>query len=273
MQLSNTSLTIASLVLAACGTRDLRIPSSPEAPQPEFARVTQAQWNALAQRRVYFGHQSVGGNIVDGIQRALTAHPEIRLRVVEADSVEASDPPGIYQARIGRNGDPGSKLAAFDRIMSSGAASVGAVKFCYVDVDGGRNPDSLFAAYQQEVARLRARLPGMTLVHVTMPLTTVTEGRRDRLMAWLRGTPTSSDLNVIRNRYNALLRRAYVGTAPVFDLAALEATRADGSRAFFLRGRDTVYTLATENTDDGGHLNANAQRRIAEAFLAVLANL
>lgn len=249
------------------------IPSAPEAPQPDFASVTQAQWDTLATRRVYFGHQSVGGNIVDGIQAVLADHPEMKLRVVEAAKVDSSDPPGIYQARIGHNGDPGSKLSAFDEIMSPGAASVGVIKFCYVDVEGGRNPDSLFAAYQEEVKRLEAKLPGITLVHVTMPLTTVSEGRRDRLMAWLRGTPTSADLDVIRNRYNALLRRAYVGSAPVFDLARVESTRPDGSRTFFVHGADTVYTLAPDNTEDGGHLNVAARRRAAEAFLAVLANL
>jgi len=251
----------------------MKVPTSPSAPSPDFSNVTQAQWDTLATRRIYFGHQSVGGNIIDGVRDVLADHPNLKLHIFEATSVDAADPPGIYQARIGHNGDPGSKLAAFDGIMESGAASIGVVKFCYVDVEGGRNPDSLFAEYQRNVDRLRARLPGVTFVHVTMPLTTVTEGRRDRLVAWLRGTPTSYDLDVIRNRYNALLRQAYVGKAPVFDLARIESTRPDGSRTFFVRGADTVYTLAPDNTVDGGHLNEQARRRAAEAFLAVLATL
>lgn len=250
----------------------MQIPSAPEAPQPDFGSISKAQWDSLALRRIYFGHQSVGGNIVDGIQAVMADHPEWRLRVVEATALDSSSPPGLYQARIGHNGDPGSKLAAFDRIVSPGGASIGVVKFCYVDVEGGRNPDSLFAAYQHEMEQLKTRLPGTDFIHVTMPLTTVSEGRRDRFLAWLRGTPTSYDLNIIRNRYNALLREAYVGREPVFDLARVESTRPNGTRSFFLRGADTVYTLATENTDDGGHLNTAARRRAAESFLAVLAS-
>jgi hypothetical protein len=249
----------------------MTIPQAPEAPQETFAAVTAEQWRALAAQRMFFGHQSVGGNIIDGVKAVLADHPEIPLKVFDSSSLDASSPPGLYQARIGHNGDPGSKMAAFDSIVGRGAPSVGILKFCFVDVEGARDPDSLFAAYQAGIAALRARSPGLVVVHVTMPLTTTGEGRRDLLMARLRGRPTSYDLNRIRNRYNALLRLAYVGKEPVFDLARLESTRADGTRAYFTRGADTVYTLAADNTDDGSHLNARARRAAAEAFLATLA--
>ena len=251
----------------------MRIPASPEALQPAFPSVTAEQWQTLGTRRLYFGHQSVGGNIIDGVTAVLADHPEIPLQVFESTGVDSHSPPGLYQARIGVNGDPGSKTSAFDGIVGRGGAAVGILKFCYVDVEGGRNPDSLFTAYQQNMATLRARMPGLVLVHVTMPLTTTGEGRRDLLKAKLLGRPTSYDLNLIRNRYNALLRQAYVGKDPVFDLARIESTHADGSRSFFTRGSDTVFTMAPEWTDDGGHLNAEARRATAEAFLALLATL
>jgi hypothetical protein len=266
-------LPVALLLAVSCGGERMPVPASPEAPQPSFSAVTPEQWRALAAKRIYFGHQSVGGNIINGVRSVLADHPEIPLQVFESTSLDSSSAPGLYHARIGRNGDPGSKTSAFDSIVGHGGASVAALKFCYVDVDGHSDPDSLFAAYQRNMSTLRARLPSLVIVHVTMPLTTTGEGRRDLLMAKLRGKATSYDLNLIRNRYNALLRQAYVGKEPVFDLARLESTHADGSRSYFTRGADTVYTLAPELTDDGGHLNTSARRAAAESFLALLATL
>ena len=266
-------LPVMLLLAVSCGGERMPVPASPEAPQPSFSAVTPEQWRALAAKRLYFGHQSVGGNIINGVTSVLADHPEIPLQVFESTSLDSNSAPGLYHARIGQNGDPGSKTSAFESIVGRGGASVAALKFCYVDVDGRSDPDSLFAAYQRDMSTLRARLPGLVIVHVTMPLTTTGEGRRDLLMAKLRGKATSYDLNLIRNRYNALLRQAYVGREPVFDLARLESTHADGSRSYFTRGADTVYTLAPELTDDGGHLNTSARRAAAEAFLALLATL
>jgi hypothetical protein len=251
----------------------MTIPAAPQAPRPAFADVTPAQWQALAGKRLYFGHQSVGGNIVDGVTAVLADHPEIPLHVVQAAALDSSAAPGLYHARIGRNGNPGSKAAAFNAIVDHGVPAVGILKFCYVDVEGRRNPDSLFAEYQRDMSALRARHPGLVIVHVTMPLTVTGEGRLDLLVQKVRGQASSFELNIIRNRYNALLRQAYVGKEPVFDLARLESTAADGSRVFFTSGADTVYTLAPGNTDDGGHLNAAARRAAAQEFLAVLAGL
>ncbi len=250
----------------------MRIPEAPEVQQPSFSEVSDSQWHALAMRRIFFGHQSVGANIIDGVQNVLADHPEIPLQVFAASPVDSSSPPGLYHANVGHNGEPASKISAFGNTVTAGTPSVALLKFCYVDVEGGRNPDSLFAEYQANIAALKATLPGLTVVHVTMPLTRK-GGYRSTLMARLRGQPTTDDLNVIRNRYNALLRQSYAGKEPVFDLARVESTHADGTRSFVTHDGDTVYTLAPEKTPDGGHLNASGQRTAAEAFLAVLASL
>lgn len=250
----------------------MKIPDAPEAPQPSFAEVSDSQWRALAARRIFFGHQSVGGNIMDGVQEVLADHPEIPLHVLSTPLLDSTSPPGLYHANVGHNGEPASKTSAFDETVTAAAPSVALLKFCYVDVEGGRDPDSLFAAYQRTVAALQARVPGVTIVHVTMPLTR-RGGFRSTLLARLRGQPTTDDLNVIRNRYNALLRQAYVGKEPVFDLARIESTHKDGTRSFIMHKGDTVYTLAAENTTDGGHLTTAGGRAAAEAFLAVLATL
>lgn len=258
----------AVAAFAACGGAAMHEQPGTAVPQHDFATVTPAQWQTLASRTIYFGHQSVGNNLVDGVQKILADHPEIPLRVVEAQALQRGAPPGLYHARIGQNGGPQSKLDAFTAIADSGLPAVGMLKYCYVDVTATSNADSLFTAYRQRMEQLRQRHPGLVIVHMTMPLT-LNESRKDWLKSKIRGRTTERDLNAIRFRYNELLRRTYAGKEPIFDLARLESTRVDGSRVT----SGGVESLAREYTDDGGHLNTTARRTAAEALLALLANL
>jgi len=248
------------------------IPDAPEAPPADFESVTAEQWQTLGARRFYFGHQSVGGNLVAGMEEVLAEHPEIPLRIVEATTLDSASGPGLYHARIGRNGVPASKTDAFMAIVDGGDPGVGMLKYCYLDVTGDTDPAALFAEYRAAMDDLRARHPGLVIVHVTIPLT-ANDGRREWLKARLRGRATARDRNVLRSHYNALLRQAYVGKEPVFDLARLESTTSDGRRTFFNRNGEPVYYLAPEYTDDGGHLNALGRRVAAKELLAVLAGL
>ena len=56
-------------------------------PLSEFSQrlkeVPQEKWDRLAQKRVYFGHQSVGQNILDGIKTVMNSFPKIHLNIVE----------------------------------------------------------------------------------------------------------------------------------------------------------------------------------------------
>jgi hypothetical protein len=244
----------------------------PDTPQYRLDDVTSDQWAALARRRIFFGHQSVGGNIMDGVTAVLQAHPEIPIRIMDGASIDSSAAPGLFHARIGNNGDPASKATAFASITDSSSPDVALLKYCYVDIGPDSDPDVLFADYRRRIAELRARHPDLTIVHVTMPLTTH-ENWKGVLRARLGRRTTERDLGVIRNRYNRLLLRAYAGKEPVFDLARLESTRPDGSRVYFEKNGESIYALDPEASDDGSHLDAAAARRVAEAFLAFLANL
>ena len=264
----------ASLVLLACGSEPSVNPATlAMADQP--AAPSAAQLARLATRKVFFGHQSVGNNILDGV-RALIADGEApALNIVRAADPSTVPGPAIVEAEIGRNGDPLSKARAFDAALARGLGAEGGValyKHCYVDVVPGTDADALFAAYRANMDSLMTRHPEVTFVHVTMPLTTV-EPAGKRLVKRLLGRTTAVDLNATRNRFNRLLRQTYASKAPVFDLAALESTRPNGARMFVAQGGDTVYTMAPEWTDDGGHLNPAGQRMVARQFLALLAGL
>ena len=265
---------ISASLFCAPGDRALPL-SKGNSPMSTLRDVTSEEWRALASRRIFFGHQSVGGNLVQGVTDLLASHPEIPLKVIESRLVGSAPTAGFYHAKVGRNEHPDEKTADFVEIASRvllEPGSIGMLKFCYVDVRGNTDPLTVFAQYRQRIAALREAEPHLTIVHFTMPLHT-NEGRLDYWRLKLRGEDTERARNLVRNQYNQLLRAAYGGREPVFDLAALESTRADGSRSFFLHRGQPAFTLAEELTDDGGHLNASGRARIAEQFLVFLAKL
>ena len=240
-----------------------------------LADVPQAHWERLGRRRIFFGHQSVGQNILSGIQDVLARNPHIRLTIVESDDPADIDGPALIQAKIGHNGDPHSKADAFRRVMDGGFGSQGGVamyKYCYVDVLPSTDVEELFEDYVEQMDSLARRYPGLQIVHVTLPLKRMRAGKRE-LVKRMLGRSTDTELNAKRNRYNELLLARYGGRAPVFDLAALESTRSDGTRSAVPYRRRQVFTLAPEWTDDGAHLNAAARRRVAEQLLVLLASL
>jgi len=271
------------VVASACSQESDMTPASAAAatvksPNPSIAEISDAQWARLAQRTIFFGHQSVGGNIVQGIEELMQAEPRIKLRVVRSPRPATVTGPAFVHFEIGKNYDPASKdtafAAALDGLNSSGTIAL--YKYCFVDMAASTNPDSLFAEYELTTEAARASHPGLTIVHVTMPLLSAQPTSKLKLLVKRllgRGESPEVALNAKRNRFNRLLRQRYGNSDAFFDLASIESTRLDGSRSSFTLNGETVYTLAPEYTTDGGHLNAQGRRKAAEALLARLATL
>jgi len=272
MRAARAWLVAATAGVVACGG-EVRQTAATGERLPTLQDVSEAQWAALAHERVFFGHQSVGRNIMEGVAEVLAANPRIGLRVVESKDVAGA--PGFYHALVGRNEHPVEKVDELVRVADSAFVAdsgVAMVKFCYVDVQPNTDVGALFDGYRQRMDALRVRHPGLTIVHFTMPLT-ASENWKGVLMNRLRRQESQRDRNVVRSRYNALLLAHYQGKEPVFDIARLESTRPDGARLFFERGADSVFTMVPEYTDDGGHLNAASRRMVAEQLLIFLARL
>jgi hypothetical protein len=239
----------------------------------KFDQITPAQWERLANQRIFFAHQSVGGNLLDGVRDVMREHGAIRLNIVEVSGPSQMNGPAFYHALVGRNGEPSSKLQAFDEfVRRTDGSGIAFLKYCYVDVQHGSNAQALFEDYRRTVDALRQQFPGLILVHVTLPLVT-DAGTLRHLAAVARGKPPARAVNLIRHQYNELLRKAYVGEQPVFDLARLESTNADGSRAEVRYQGQRVPVLAPAWTYDGGHLNEVARQRMSKALLSTLASL
>lgn len=225
----------------------------------------------VASRKIFFGHQSVGGNILEGLRELTSGQLTFR----EGRAPELFDTPALVHSLIGRNEAPFSKLVDFEDALEAigGRAEVAFFKFCYVDFDAHTDVEQLFKDYLTALDRLHWKYPGVTFVHFTVPLTAVPRGPK----AWLKQTltrqpPWGAQENAVRHRFNTLLRTRLAGQ-PLFDLAALESTRADGTAATFTLGEQTLPALAPEFTDDGQHLNGVGRRRVAEALLTFLAGL
>jgi hypothetical protein len=232
--------------------------------------IPDVEWARLTNARVYFGHQSVGANIIDGLRDLSTGHAERPLKIVRSRD-RSPGPFALVEFTIGENGRPESKMkdfaVALDQIDDKSAA-IAAFKYCYLDITPETNVEQLFANHRKALSEMRVRHPNLTFVHVTAPLTGSESGPRF-LAKRLLGKPTTRDANAKRNRFNAMLRAQYSGE-PIFDLAKVESTRPNGSRSFFQDGADVVYTLAPELTDDGGHLNATGRRAAAREFATLI---
>lgn len=269
LMFARVALSLLLLATAACSD-EARVTTS--SPMRDLGQVTAEQWKALGTHTFYFGHQSVGANIIEGVREIESQRPEIQLRIVsDAPSPAAGV---LNEFLIGRNEDTDSKNAAMITLAQSalGPSPVVMFKYCFVDVDETSDAKALFQHYRQTVAAVRARHPEAIVVHVTLPLATEPSKLRYYMNA-VRGIPTTRDANARRNEYNEMLRAAFVGKEPVFDLAAVESTRADGNLAYGVRDGARVPALAPEWSADGAHLNAAGRKHVAEQFLATLATL
>lgn len=280
---TSIKLLTGALLLTVVSATGCKEATTDQPPAPENAMtplrlsdVTDAQWQTLAERRIFFGHQSVGRNILAGMHLVLEDHPEIRLTIVGAENPASVEGPAFIEADIGQNYHPDTKADAFRGTLDQGFGSepgaVAMYKYCYVDMGKDTDPEAMFADYVKRTDAIKELYPNLTIVHFTMPLRAADTGFKEWLKRRL-GVTTELRLNAKRNRYNELLRERYGGREPLFDLAAVESIRSDGSPAFeTYRGRN-VMMLAPEWTEDGGHLTEQAQVRVAEQFLVFLSRL
>jgi hypothetical protein len=232
-----------------------------------------ADWSNLAGRRIFFGHQSVGYNVIDGVVEMLREQRAPVLRVSETAVADELQPGVLAHAAVGKNGDPSSKIRAFANHMDSGLAQrsdVALFKFCYIDVDANTNVEEVFDEYKRAMADLGKRHPKTRFVHATMPLRLVQTGPKAFVKRLMDKPAGGYAENVLRNRYNDLLRREYGGREPLFDIAKLESQTGEAPTTFTFRG-EQFFALNPAYTPDNGHLNEQGRRIVAAGFLDALA--
>ncbi len=246
---------------------------------PSIDDVPREYWAKLAEKRIFFGHQSVGYNIIDGIMDVLNERDYIKLNVIEAREPSSFEQPVFAHSQVGMNTEPFSKIERFLEIMDSGVGSkvdIAFFKFCYVDIMRDSDPQEIFDGYSAVLEELKDRYPNTKFLHVTVPIRSVPKGARRNLkqaVKLLIGRPGFLEDNMMRRRYNDLLNDAYSKTGFFFDLANIESVNTGGFRCHAVKGEEKVYVMAPEYTEDGGHLNSLGRKKVAEQLLIILAEM
>ncbi|MCC2593648.1 hypothetical protein LKO27_09555 [Tessaracoccus sp. OS52] len=237
-------------------------PTFAAAPNEAASQVTADELAQAAELRVFFGHKSVGRNVIAGLQQLYGSHGAASPTFFETDIGEVptldKGQGAFVHTLIGENRHPYRKLENFESMLRGGLAEqvdVALIKFCYIDIRWDTDVDKLFNTYKATMDELEADYPGVRFVHVTAPLTTGPYGIKDHLKKLV-----GRDDNATRERYNELMRGAY-GPDQLLDLAAVEAKAPDGTMRPELHGG---------YSSDGAHLNDTGAALVAAELVHLL---
>lgn len=162
-------------------------------PTPAPGVLSAADLTRIAGLKIFFGHQSVGGNILQGIPEIYSAMGATGINQT-GDSTSGTG--GFFaDSLVGENGDPAGKDDSFAAKIRSGIGSqvqVALYKYCYVDMVEGSNPQTMFDHYKANLARLESAYPNVKFLYATIPLTT-----------------NEPSVNALREQYNRLIRQQY----------------------------------------------------------------
>lgn len=226
----------------------------------------------IAEKKIYFGHQSVGENIINGVKNIEGGD---KINVVNTSNGQDFVGPIFAHSRIGKNSDPKSKINEFIEILKGGVGNkvdIAFVKLCYVDIDANTNVKDLFVYYKNNIDLIQNQFPNIKIIHFTVPLKTVKISWKAHVKNFI-GKKNVWELqdNIKRNEYNNLVFAEYGQTGSVFDLAKIESTLEDGKRQSFKHDGKVYYSLVNQYSNDGGHLNEKGQNVVAKSLVAFLA--
>lgn len=234
--------------------------------QAQLTQIKKNEYQYVSRLKIFFGHQSVGFNIIDGIEAHCKEHPELTLNIKETVSLEDFSSAVFAHHRIGRNENPKSKIDDFKQYIQNGigdSVDIVCMKLCYIDFNSKTDVENLFHYYKTAMKELVEKYPSIRIIHCTSPLETGNEGIKG-LIKNVLGKKENILSNKKREKYNELIRNAY--PEDVFDIARIESTHEDGTVA----KSEGVACLIRDYTDDGGHLNETGRYIVADEFLRVL---
>ncbi|GAB6098051.1 hypothetical protein JCM14469_43060 [Desulfatiferula olefinivorans] len=263
---------ILSLFIAGCSRGDMKEQKNNYA---SLNDVPDSTWQKLSKKKIYFGHQSVGYDIIEGIDLLKQKNTKIIINISETEKVSENENVNLFHSKVGQNRDPKSKDLDFISKIDKGIGNtvdIALYKYCYIDVTGESNVDEIVSGYLSTINKLSKKFPETTFVYMTVPLRTAGITWKTKLKLLMnKKNIWEIDDNIARNEFNILLKEK-VRKSPVFDIASLESVHPDGSRETF-KMNDKVYdAMYPGYTTDGGHLNDLGKQIIAEQFVLFLIN-
>ncbi len=224
----------------------------------------------IVKTRVFFGHKSVGWNILDSLRALGQAEPSLALDIMESKDTADITVPRLIHYSVGANGNPISKIDDFAAALDSGLGEkldIALFKFCYVDFDSGSDIDAVFKHYQATMDGLKQRYPDIVFIHSTVPLVAKDVSLAQRLKNLLK-LILGRKLNDYRDNFtreglSQRIRKTYGGTDPIFDIALHESIDPEGRRSMAEANGRSFPLLHGAYTSDDGHLNPSGARRLA----------
>jgi len=207
---------------------------------------------------VAFGHESVGWNMIQGLEELAQANPR-RFSLTIGHNLEAwwySRNQGFGEFFLHNNGNVPGKAEVFETKLTSGIAdrvNAASLKLCFADLQPRVDADEAFRTYTDVMERMQKQYPKVTFIYWTVPLRVETM------------------LEEKRTRFNNLMRSyAQSHKIVLFDVADIESTGPDGTKSKLANGSPCLYQGYSQ---DGGHLNAAGRERVARAWWWMMAQL
>lgn len=241
----------------------------------EFSQVSKDTLEALGNKKIFFGHQSVGYNIIDGIGIVMQKNNAVKLNIKETKEMNDFGRPIFAHYCVGKNKDPFSKINDFKAIMDSGIGNVVDVAFfklCYVDITKDTNVEEILKFYIESISYLKSRYPSIDFIHFTVPLRVEPQGLSVFVKRLLGISLEDDEDNIMRHKFNNGLK-SKIDNKQIFDIAYFESVDSKGLGKFFMSKGYRYPVLAPCYTTDGGHLNNSGKKIIAEKLLLFLSTL
>ena len=223
----------------------------------------------ISQKNIYFGHRSVGENIIIGLNKIISENGQNELIIKELKDNSKFEGNYFIHSNIGNNGDPKSKFEEFTSIVNNLAnknLDIAMMKLCFVDITKNTNIDDVFKSYVAMIDSLKNKYPDLTIIHFSVPLKSkpsLINNIKDIIKGRNNYDPQD---NLARNKFNELLFSKY-SKEDIFDLAEVESTYPDGKRESIIVDGKPCYFLIKDYTDDGGHLNESGRQTVAEKLI------
>ena len=234
---------------------------------------TAAYIEKAAALKVYFGHQSVGFNIIDGIEK-WEAETGVQIAIVETKDLSSGADASLVHFRVGKNQNPLSKVDEFVSLVGqipNEGNPVAFFKFCYVDFTSKTDVDEVYAHYKKKMLYLMESYPYIRFAASTVPYMGKQRGAK-ALAKKVLGRASSAYLdNKKREDFNKKLIADFKGVLPIFDLGGIEATLPDGTPVTYTQDGKVFPLMPNIYTYDMGHLTEHGARTLGYNLLAFLA--
>ncbi len=220
----------------------------------------------LGNKRIFFGHQSVGMSILDGIDELQKLYGSNYVKIVETRDCSDLIQPAIGHFKVGKILYPKSKIDDFVNIIDNGigdCVDVAFMKIGFPDINKHTDVEDLFNYYRRSMDSIKEKYDNLRLIHCTVSLTTKPSGIKGIAKRVLK-----MDNNVYRNEFNELMRSYYEGNE-IFDIAKIQSTSPDGIRYSY---RKNIPGMVPEYSSDGGHLSKKGKLVLASELINVLLN-